>query len=210
MPYPLSRYLVAPILKFFIRSVTGTEHIPQQGSCILACRHTGPLDGLFIAAGIIPHINRKIHFIANTGRWGWLWRRFRFFTERWAGSIPFDKNNPRACLDQAMEYLHRGEIVGIFPSGLLQHQDPRKPGKTGTARLALWSKVPVIPIGLYNHFALRRREMVLKQLRNPHTLRITVGESMTFPDAYAAPVTYDLLRDITSRITRRIDELSVV
>lgn len=210
VPYPISRYLLAPILKLFIRSVDGLEHIPKNGPCIIACRHTGPLDGLFIAAGIVPRINRKIHFIANMGRWKKTWRVLRFITERWAGSIPYDRDNPSACLDRARQYLADGEIVGIFPSGILQEQRDDKPGKTGAARLALWSGAPIIPVGLHNHFAMSTWEMIRKQLKNPNILRIRVGSPIYFPPTTGQDISYDTLRAMTARIMERLEQLSAI
>ncbi|MFC1687226.1 lysophospholipid acyltransferase family protein [Patescibacteria group bacterium] len=207
MAYPIARHFIPRFLKFFIRSISGLENIPKEGSYIIACKHTGTLDGIFIASVIISKVKRKLHFISNVRKRGWFWKKPIF--ERWAGSIQFDKTNPSKCLETAMEYLKKGEIVGIFPSGLLQESDKmRKRGKTGVARLALWSQMPVIPVGLHNFHVVKRGAMIIKHLMNPHNMRITIGQPMTFPDAYNKPITHDLLREVTRRVVNRLEELS--
>ncbi|HCJ52543.1 MAG: hypothetical protein A2898_00940 [Candidatus Kerfeldbacteria bacterium RIFCSPLOWO2_01_FULL_48_11] len=208
MAYPVARHIIPPFLRFFIRSINGLEYAPKQGPYIIACKHTGTLDGLFIASVIISAIKKKIHFIANVSHRGWFWKKYIF--ENWAGSIRFDKKNPSQCLNAAMEYLKKNEIVGIFPSGLLEHGETENSrGKTGVARLALWSKVPVLPVGLHNFRVLKRGRMIMKHLMNPHNMRITIGQLMTFPDVYDKPISHELLREVTGRIINRIEELSV-
>ncbi|MFC1687225.1 lysophospholipid acyltransferase family protein [Patescibacteria group bacterium] len=207
MAYPISRFTLLPLLRFYTRSVSGLEYIPYKGPFILACHHTSPLDGAFIAAAVINKINRKIRFITRIAPWGWLWKKI--VAEWWGGCIPFDSNNRQQCLNVANKYLHKGRIVGIFPGGILEESDmDNNRGKTGVARLALWSKVPVIPVGLYNHQSRRLKSIIVKHLTNPHYLRITIGEPMTFPEAYDKPITHELLRDLTSQIINRVLELS--
>lgn len=207
MAYPLSRFTILLLLRFYIRSVSGLEHLPKKGPFILACHHTSPLDGAFIAAAVIYKTNRKVHFITRIAPWGWVWKKV--VAEWWGGCIPFDSNNRRQCLDVAKEFLQKGRVVGIFPGGLLQESDiDNNRGKTGIARLALWSQVPIIPVGLYNHQSRRLKHIIFKHLTNPHHLRIIFGEPMTFPEAYDKPITHELLRDLTSQIIKHIQELS--
>jgi len=205
--YPFSRYILLPFLRFFIRSAVGIENIPTAGPLIVACKHTGPLDGAFIASIVVPHMNDKVRFITNVAPNVWLWREF--VAKRWAGSIPFSRKNPSACLTEAMEILQQKKVVGIFPGGLLQTaEEVQRRGKTGVARLALWSRVPVLPVGLHNFKATRRIEIILKHLKNPHNMRITFGKPMTFPEAYDKPITHELLRSVTHQIVDRIETLS--
>lgn len=209
MAYPIARICIRPVLRFFIRSIKGLEHVPRSGPLIVACRHTGPLDGLFIVAALVPRLNQKIHFIAKRVRWVWLWQKL--VVEKWAGCIPLRMDRPRGCLEVAQKKLERGGVVGIFPEGLLQEREKNMGrGKTGVARLALWTRAPVLPVGLHNFHVVNRGEMIWKHLRNPHNMRITIGEPMTFPDAYDSKITHDLLRSVTDRIVDRIESLSVV
>lgn len=208
MIYPISRFTLFPFIQFFVKRTTGFEHLPASGPYILACKHTGPLDGEFIGAALVPRINRKIHFISNVNKWGWFWENI--IAVRWAGCIPYNRHDRRKCLLTAREHLEQGKIVGIFPSGVLDDLESLREykGKTGVARLALWTKVPVIPVGIHNFYTKKKHVMVLKHLRHPKTMMIRIGEPMTFPDEYGKPITYELLKSVTENIVKRIEELS--
>lgn len=209
MVYPIARLTLLPLVRHFISSVHGTEHLPTSGPYILACKHTGPLDALFIASVIIPVIGKKIHFIARIAPWGWFWKKI--VAERWAGCIPFEKSDKTKCIDTAKQYIMQNKVVGIFPSGILEEQRDTQDyrGRTGTARLALWTQVPVIPVGIRNFSTFNLLTMIKKHLARPGSMHVRIGQPMTFPDMYDRPITYDMLRDVTARIMRSVEKLSI-
>lgn len=215
MTYPISKRVLFPIFRFFVRKTVGMENLPPKGPFILACKHMGPLDGIFIAMMIIPRLNQKIRFVANIARWGWFWEKV--VSERWAGCIPFYKENPRICLDIAQDYLRKGKIVGIFPEGILQDYNPSKVRvKTGVARLAVWAKVPIVPVGLKHDVTvrpdlpklLRRRQAIKNILFNPHSLEIHIGKPFELTQYYDQPLTHDILVEATNKVMERVDTLS--
>ena len=65
--------------------------------------------------------------------------------------IPVARNTADAAgsLDGALEALRDGECVWVFPEGTISLDLELMAGKTGTARLAGASGVPVIPVGLW-------------------------------------------------------------
>jgi 1-acyl-sn-glycerol-3-phosphate acyltransferase len=107
---------------------------------------------------------------------------------RHVGQIAVLPGQGAEALDQAQARLRAGQSVGIFPEGLVS---PREGGyhapRTGAARLALSTGVPVVPIGIY---LPRERSMYIASrltgkptasywyLRGPYGL--TVGEPMQF------------------------------
>lgn len=69
-----------------------------------------------------------------------------------AGHIPVDmiKVNGQSVIDQAEEKLAAGKTIGIFPEGELSPEiGAFCRTKTGAARMALLSGVPVIPVGIH-------------------------------------------------------------
>ncbi len=215
MVYPVTKKTLFVFCRFFIKKTIGIEHIPTQGPYLIACKHMGPLDGLFIAAEVIPKINQKIYFVANIAKWGWFWEKV--IAERWAGSIPFYHDNPKICLDIAQDYLKKGRVVGIFPEGVLQEYDPKKNrAKTGIARLALWSHVPIVPIGLVHDITvrpdlpkyIRRRQAMKNLLLNPHSLEIHIGKPFELTDFYHQEIDKELLYEATHYIMQRINKLT--
>jgi len=107
---------------------------------------------------------------------------------RRVGEIPVPLEQGGAALEHAQEYLRTGRSVAIFIEG---HISPEEggflPPRTGAARLALNSRVPVVPIGisLRRDRCLNIRSRIAGKhsearwyLRGPYT--ITVGQPMQF------------------------------
>jgi len=217
MVYPIARLTLLPLIRFFIKKTVGLENLPKKGPYIVACKHLGPLDGTFIGSVIIPHVNQKVYFIANIAHWGWWWQKV--VAEYWAGNIPFNHDNPGVCLEMAYDYLQKGRIVGIFPEGIIQEYDPKKKrAKTGTARLALRARVPIIPIGLVHDVSVRndlpklrqRRQVIKNILLNPHSMEIHIGRPFTLKKYYDREITLELLEQATNEIMDRIDVLTKI
>jgi 1-acyl-sn-glycerol-3-phosphate acyltransferase len=215
MVYPISRYTWFPVMRFFIKKTIGLENLPKSGPYIIACKHLASLDGVFLGAKIIPIINSKIHFVANVARWGWFWEKI--VAEKWHGCIQYYKENPKMCLDIAIDFLKKGEIVGIFPEGVLQDRgDNQYKAKTGTARMAILAQVPIVPVGLIHDISVRSDLSVLAQrlqaikniFLNPHSLEIHIGQPFEIKEYYDKEVKKEMLIEATNKIMNRIEELT--
>lgn len=214
--YPFARLTLLPFIRMFIRKTVGLENVPEKGPYILACKHVGSLDGAFIAAVIIPRINQKIHFFTNIAKWGWWWEKI--VSEQWSGAIPFYRDNPQACLEIANGYLQEGKVVGIFPEGILQDYGNRGRAKTGAARLAMWNRVPIVPVGLVHDISVRsdlpklhrRRQVIKNILLNPHSLEIHIGQPFELGQYYGREMTHELLAEATNFIMTKIEALTKI
>ncbi len=215
--HPVARLVIFPTIKFFVKKTVGLEHLPKKGPYIIACKHVGPLDGIFIGAVIISYIKRKIHFVANVARWGWFWEEV--ISKRWAGCIPYYREHPQLCLDTAQEYLRGGKVIGIFPEGIIQEYKPNKHrAKTGAARLAIWARVPIVPIGLQYDITVRsdlprlerRRQVIKNTLLNPHSLEIHIGQPFELNDYYDVELSHQELTNATHDIMKRVDQLTKI
>ncbi len=127
--------------------IDGVEEVPALGPVILASNHISYLDPLALA------------YVANRRR-----RRVRFLAKeelfekcglgmilRGMQQIPVRRGTPDAggSLDVAVRDLLKGQCVGVFPEGTISPDLEPMPGKSGTARLAAASGIPVTPIGLW-------------------------------------------------------------
>jgi 1-acyl-sn-glycerol-3-phosphate acyltransferase len=94
---------------------------------------------------------------------------------RSAGHVPVAAGHGAAAFDTAVELLREGKTVGIFPEGALSPLGGGAcPAHTGTARLALASGAPVIPVGI----ALEREHIKFLEARGGdqvETARIYFG-----------------------------------
>ena len=148
--YLLAKGIVKPLMGGWFRwSIEGLENIPRSGPAILAVNHIAYLDPL-AAAYVVDKAGRRPRFLGKSElfqdrRIAWILRG--------AGQIEVKRGTRDApvALDDAFEALRRGEIVVVFPEGTITSDPDLNPveAKTGAARLALGSGVPLIPCGLW-------------------------------------------------------------
>ncbi len=141
---------LGPVLKLVFRpQADGVENVPTDGPAILASNHLSYADWLFMPL-VVP---RKVSFVAKAeyftspGIKGWLQKTFFSGT----GNIPIDRTGADAAagaLLSAKRVLGQGELFGIYPEGTRSHDGRLYRGKTGIARLALETGVPVIPVAV--------------------------------------------------------------
>jgi 1-acyl-sn-glycerol-3-phosphate acyltransferase len=141
---------LGPLLRLVFRpTVEGIEHVPEEGPAILASNHLSYADWLFMPLTL----DRKVTFVAKAeyfttpGFKGWLQKMF--FTG--AGQVPIDRTSGDAAsgaLVTAKRVLGGGDLFGIYPEGTRSHDGKLYRGKTGVARLAIETGVPVIPVAV--------------------------------------------------------------
>lgn len=122
------------------------------GPRIFAANHPSAIDGFIIHAIIPGEVSTLITRNAfNIPLFGPLIRK--------TGQIPVIGLGEKA-MEEALEVLHRGGTVAIFPEGTYS---PREGGfqrpRTGVARLALMTGAPVIPMGIH---ILQERNLTIR------------------------------------------------
>jgi 1-acyl-sn-glycerol-3-phosphate acyltransferase len=146
----LKRVLVGPLVRLLYRPrVTGLENVPTEGPAIIAPNHLSFSDSIFVPL-LAPqqlHYVAKAEYFTGSGLKGRLmaW----FFTG--VGAVPVDRSGGRAsvaAIDTGMRTLREGKLFGIYPEGTRSPDGRLHRGRTGVARLALASGVPVIPVGV--------------------------------------------------------------
>jgi 1-acyl-sn-glycerol-3-phosphate acyltransferase len=141
---------VGPWLKLVFRPhVEGAEHVPASGAAILASNHLSYSDWLFMPLTLPRRVTfvAKAEYFTTPGIKGWFQKKF--FSG--AGQVPIDRSGASAAegaLASARTILEEGDLFGIYPEGTRSHDGRLYRGKTGVARLALETRVPVIPIAV--------------------------------------------------------------
>jgi len=116
-------------------------------------------------------------------------------------------------LGQAKEALEAGRSVTIFPEGSISPVDGFAPVRSGVARLALGSGVPVVPIGIHLRGENCRRvptmldgkpDVITWYLRGPYA--ITVGKPMRF---HGNPGDPSLVRRVSETVMAHIRTLAL-
>jgi 1-acyl-sn-glycerol-3-phosphate acyltransferase len=142
--------LVGPLLKLVFRpQVEGVEHVPAEGPAILASNHLSYADWLFMPLTLPRRVTfvAKAEYFTTPGLTGWFQKNF--FSG--AGPVPIDRSGASAAegaLAAAERILGEGGLFGIYPEGTRSHDGRLYRGKTGVARLALETGVPVIPVAV--------------------------------------------------------------
>src|SRR5437868_6622589 len=186
---------------------SGMRNVPQEGPVILASNHLSFADHF---VGPLP-LRRRIVFLGKRdyfegkGLKGLISKLF--FTG--VGVIPLDRTGGRAseeALATGLRVLREGKILGIYPEGTRAPDNRLYRGKTGVARLALQSQVPVIPMAMINTFELMPPGKLYPRLGIRPGVRF--GTPLDFSQHYGHEDDREVLREITDEIMRAIRELS--
>ncbi len=143
---PLRKLAVVVLGTLFERMmdlrVRGLEHVPMQGAVILAANHVTNFD-VFPMQLALP---RPIFFMAKA-------ELFRFplmdSLLRDLGAFPVYRGEKDAwAMRHARKVLEHGQVLGMFPEGTRSRGKGLGVAKTGTARLALETHSPIVPLAL--------------------------------------------------------------
>ncbi|SDM69394.1 1-acyl-sn-glycerol-3-phosphate acyltransferase [Nocardioides szechwanensis] len=141
---------LGPLLRVVFRpQVEGSQHVPEEGAAILASNHLSYADWLFMPLTLARRVTfvAKAEYFTTPGIKGWFQKQF--FSG--AGQVPIDRTSGSAAegaLSSAKRILGEGDLFGIYPEGTRSHDGRLYRGKTGVARLALETGVPVIPVAV--------------------------------------------------------------
>ncbi len=141
---------LGPLLRVVFRPQTeGVENVPTEGPAILASNHLSYADWLFMPLTVPRRVTfaAKAEYFTSPGIKGWFQKLF--FSG--AGQVPIDRSGASAAegaLTTAKRILADDDLFGIYPEGTRSHDGRLYRGKTGVARLALETGVPVIPVAV--------------------------------------------------------------
>ncbi|MDF3280249.1 lysophospholipid acyltransferase family protein [Gordonia sp. N1V] len=180
MWYQVFKYvLLGPLLRLLGRpTIEGLENIPARGPAILASNHLAVMDSFFLPL-MCP---RRIYFLAKaeyftgTGLKGGFQRWF--YTA--VGQIPIDRSGAEAAagaLTSASRQLEKGELMGMYPEGTRSPDGRLYKGKTGLARIALETGVPVIPVAMIGTNKFNPPGTVMFR---PTKVTVRVGKPLNF------------------------------
>ncbi|MGH7263239.1 MAG: lysophospholipid acyltransferase family protein [Candidatus Rokuibacteriota bacterium] len=200
----LGRVILYPLRPVFRIRMTGREQVPREGAVILAGNHVSVLDPLFML-WLGERTHRKPRFLAMAELWDH--RAMRFFMVN-THMIPVPRDNSAAAgsLAAAARALQSGECVAIYPEGKVSEDFEPMPGKTGVARLAALTGVPVTPVGVWGGHRLWPKGRK-RRLRPGVGISIAVGEPVHVgPDEDAFDATDRIMEGVAGTVAtaRRI------
>ncbi|MBY6540719.1 1-acyl-sn-glycerol-3-phosphate acyltransferase [Rhodococcus sp. BP-349] len=180
MWYYIFKYiLLGPILQAIGRPrVEGLDNIPDDGPVILASNHQAVFDSFYL----VLVVKRRITFLAKSEYFTGRGPKGRF--QRWffssAGQVPIDRTGASAAqdaLDAGLRVLGDGKLLGIYPEGTRSPDVRLYKGKTGLARLALESGVPVIPVAM---IGTAKMNPIGSRFPRPAKVGVKIGKPLDF------------------------------
>jgi 1-acyl-sn-glycerol-3-phosphate acyltransferase len=174
-------------------SVEGAENIPDNGGAVLASTHVSYLDFIFVGLGAHPK-RRLVRFMAKK----------QVFDHPVSGPlmrgmhhIPVDRKAGATAYDEALRALKEGELIGVFPEATINRAFDVKELKTGAARMALETGVPLIPVAIWGTQRIWTKGRPRNFRRRGVPVVISVGDPIP-----VAPG--DDLKVVTDRLAERM------
>ncbi|HEX6077643.1 MAG TPA: lysophospholipid acyltransferase family protein [Micromonosporaceae bacterium] len=190
----------------------GAERIPASGGAIVTINHVSYADFGTSVNFLYGSAARLPRFMVKSGV-------FKVFLVgrilRTCRQIPVDRGATTAAdsLRAAVAAAEAGEMVVIYPEGTVTRDPDWWPmvGKTGVARLALATTVPVIPVAVWGpQFAVDKYHKKY-DLFPRKTVTYQAGPPVDLAAYRGRPVTAELLREVTDTIMRAVrDQLAEI
>jgi 1-acyl-sn-glycerol-3-phosphate acyltransferase len=198
--YPLTRLLAR-------RRFEGLAHIPESGPALVVCNHVSYLDPIYTAV-FVRHRGRIPRFLAKAGLWRVPVLRGVLIG---TGQIPVYRGHADAgaSLQAAGQALAEGKVVLIYPEGTITRDPGYWPmvARTGVARLALTSGVPVVPVAhwgtqrVYDHYGRRVRPLPRVDVV------VRAGAPVDLAGFRDRPMDRQLLHEVTDRVMGGVRDL---
>jgi 1-acyl-sn-glycerol-3-phosphate acyltransferase len=204
----VSVIVLRPLVWALIRNRwDGRENIPRTGGVILAVNHLSYLDwapdcAFFHACGRYPVFMIKASAFGVTGIGGFL---------RKAGQLPVHRGSRDAALalSEAEKRLAEGAAVVFYPEGTATRDPARWPmaARTGVARLALATGVPVIPVAHWGTQDILPYGEKKPRLLPRKTVRVVAGRPVDLSPWAGQQHSAKALRTATDAIMAQVTQL---
>jgi 1-acyl-sn-glycerol-3-phosphate acyltransferase len=199
--------LPAPIKSIMKRDWHGHEHIPRSGGVIVAANHLSYADWAAMAL-----------FIHEAGRYpAFLIKSSAFNVKgigpflRAAGQFPVNRGAADAALvlNDAERGLAKGECLIFYPEGTATRDPDLWPmvPKTGVARLALTTGVPVIPVAQWGTQDILPYGTKKLSVIPRHLVKMAAGPPVDLSAYEGEPMSRDVLRAASATIMADITGL---
>lgn len=185
----------------------GLSHIPATGGALVVANHISHLDPIY--SGLVVHRARRVpRFLAKHSLW-----KVPVLGQalRGSGQIPVyrDSADAQRSLRAGVEALNGGKVLVIYPEGTITRDPAVWPmhSRTGVARLALSTGVPVVPVvhwgtrDVLDGYSGKFRPLP----RKPITIRC--GEPVDLSGYRDRPLDALLLREVTDLLMGRVRTL---
>ncbi len=151
--YQSIRLLLRPLRWWARLRVKGLQNLPLKGGALIVSNHDSWLDPLAIIEAMMWR-ERQLRFLAKHSLWKF--KPLALILDE-AGQIPIRRGaGDVAALEAAVDALHQGETIGIFPEGTLSRGENLR-SRRGVSRLArACPGVPVVLVAVTGSTEVKR------------------------------------------------------
>lgn len=179
LPEFIMRFAIWILAKSIYRlSYTGRKNIPKENSALLIANHVSFIDWFIITAAC----QRPVRFVMDAAIYQ---KRGLHWLFKLAGAIPIakEKEDPRIkqrAFALVHEALDSGQLVCIFPEGMITRDGSLNQFKRGIENILEKSPVDVVPIGIsgmWGSFFSRIAGRAMSQVPKPkrRKIRVVIG-----------------------------------
>lgn len=178
-------------------TVIGRENIPREGGVMICANHISLADPPVLGAAS----PRPLHYMAKI-------ELFQIPVLgkliKWVGAFPVQQRTAdRAALKKAIDYLEKGDVVGMFPEGQRIYGGKLGEPLPGVGMIVLRAKAPVIPAALINTDKFLPPHKVLLKFSR---IKVVFGAPLQFDDLHDKPGR-EAVEEVGRRIMAAIGEL---
>jgi len=205
-------FITFPLIRLISRrDWRGVENLPRTGPVIVVSNHISYVDPLLFG-----------HFLYKNGRAPRFLGKAAVFKVpiigrviAGSGQVPVERETPGSAqaLVHAIAFLQAGHCLGVYPEGTLTRDPNTWPmkAKTGIARLAIATQVPVIPVAQWGAQEIMPTYGKSMKLFPRTKVSIWAGEALTFEKWIGREDDQSALEEATafvmSAITRQLAEI---
>ena len=127
---------------------------------------------------------------------------------RLTNQLPMDRSGGAASelsLQAGRDVLAAGGLLGIYPEGTRSPDAKLYRGKVGVAKLALQTRVPVVPVAM---IGTEKVQPIGKRLPNIRRIGIIFGQPLDFSRYYGQEEDHSVQRAVTDEIMYELMRLS--
>ncbi len=189
-----------------IKVIDFDKNVPQEGPALIACGHNSEWDVLMLPLAIWQNGGRQLYQMAKESLFkipvvnAWVRTHHAFPLRRGEHDV--------SSYNTGKEKLEAGELVVVYPEGTTNLGGGELlEGHTGAVRLAIETKVPIIPVGVTGTENIYPKHA--KMLNFGKGCIMKAGEPfMEHSQYFDKPIpNYDELRRLTNILMSRIKDL---
>ena len=183
------------------------EKIPPTGGCLVVANHISHVDPLLTAYFVYDH-GRIPRYLAKAALFH---TKFVGTVLKSADQIPVERMSRDAvgAYDAAVKAVEAGECVVVYPEATLTRDPNLWPmtGKSGAARIALATGVPVIPVAHWG-----AQDFLYPYASKPDIfprkhVTMKAGDPVRLDDLRTVPLTPQVVAETTERIMSALTDL---